>query len=225
MKPRILISGTMGKMDNYIRAVEAAGGIAVARYAPMPEQKKGIITAEDAHGYDGLILCGGGDISPAMYSGQDAGLCRGIDPIREESDRCMCKAFWRAKKPVLGICRGMQMINVLFGGTLLEDLGELNEIHKGNQEGDRYHLVSAQEGSLLHQLYGGRFPVNSSHHQAVERPGEVFCVTCQAEDGTIEAIESPTLPILGVQWHPERHKLGGAVFTHFVNMCKKGPLV
>ena len=210
MKPHILISGTEGKMDNYIRAVKASGGIAAAQYAP----------AVNAEGFDALLLCGGGDITPALYGGEDGGLNHGIDPVREASDLEMIAAFLRQEKPVLGICRGMQMLNVFFGGTLVQDLGEGNRLHLG-EDADKYHMVNALPGSVFQWCYGAEFVVNSFHHQAVLHPGRGLRVTCRAQDGTAEGIEHEYLPLLGVQWHPERHSEGWRLMEHFVLLCKE----
>lgn len=219
MKPRILISGTAGQMKHYVSAVRAAEGDCFARYAPT-------LGAEH---FDALLLCGGGDIEPALFGAADSGLNRGVDHRRERSDLALIPAFLARRKPVFGVCRGMQMINVALGGTLLQDLGEKNAVHEGTETGDRIHSVTAGD-SALRQIYGARFPVNSCHHQAVLAPAPGMRVVSRAEDGTIEALEHETLPVFGVQWHPERLCLefarSGAVdglelFRYFVGLCRR----
>lgn len=207
--PRILISGSAGKMDNYIRAVEAQGGTADARYAPWV----------NAAAYDGLILGGGGDITPALFGAADSGLNREIDPLRERSDLAVIRAFIAQHKPILGICRGMQMLNAALGGTIEQDLGQRNEIHSGTAAGDRFHLVTAKKGTLFYKLYGPEFTVNSYHHQAVLVPAEGFCITCHAPDGTPEGMEHESLPVLATQWHPERLAEGAELMRYFIRLC------
>lgn len=209
MKPRILISGSLGHMDNYVRAVEKAGGVPTAIHAPL-----------EFDGYDGLILAGGEDISPELYGEVNDGLSIGMDKEREESDRMAVEAFIKAGKPILGICRGMQMLAVIFGGNMIQDLGEGCKTHRAEGGVDKFHIVRSEKGTLLEALYGEEFETNSSHHQAVKTVSEDFVVTAYAKDGTTEAIEHKTLDILGVQWHPERYDGGAKLIEWFVNQCK-----
>ena len=135
--------------------------------------------------------------------------------------------------PVFGICRGMQLINVALGGGLIQDLPpEQKRFHAGVKS-DAVHPVAALEGSLLHRLYGPVFPVNSSHHQAVDRLGEGLRAAAWAESGFAEAIDLPGYPLLGVQFHPERMSFGkrrldtidgAAIFSWFLALCQGGEL-
>lgn len=202
---KILISGTEGKMDNYIRAVEAAGGIADAQYAPKVGH----------YSYDGLLLCGGGDLSPALLGEEPLATDSDVDPVREASDIRQIAAFAVAGKPILGICRGMQVLNVVLGGSLIRDLGGLCVIHSGHD-----HIAIA-DGGALEALFGHAFLVNSFHHQAIRVPAPGFHVTLRGPDGTVEAIEHEALPILGVQWHPERQTGGEKLFAYFLNLAKQ----
>ena len=210
MKPRILISGSVGHMDNYARAVENAGGIPVAVHAP-----------EEFENYDGLILAGGEDISPELYGQENSGLSVGMDADREKSDGIAVDVFVRAGKPVLGICRGMQMLNVLFGGDMIQDLGEECKTHTAEGNVDKFHAVNTVANTMIYKLYGERTEVNSSHHQAVKTVPETFAVSAYAQDGTVEAIEHKKLDIWGVQWHPERYDGGAKLIAWFVNKCGK----
>ncbi len=216
MKPTILLSTGGGNAENYLSAIEAAGGEGTARYLPAPELS-----------YDGLLLTGGEDMDPARF-GQENTHSRGIDPARDEAELALLDAFCGANKPVLAICRGHQVANVWLGGDLIQDLGELVPFHR-KEEGDQIHLVRAAEGSLLCRLYGPVFPVNSSHHQGLGRLGKGLTVTARSEGGVIEAAEHDTLPLLCVQFHPERMTGalarpdtvdGGAVFRAFLGMCQ-----
>lgn len=148
-----------------------------------------------------LLLPGGGDMDPSLYG--EAG--RGSRNVRRELDLAqlaLLNAFVQEKKPVLGICRGMQVINVYFGGTLIQDLPTAC-LHLAPGD-DLVHSCLARPGTLLSTLYGKTFPVNSAHHQGIGRPGQSLSVIAQATDGVAEALLHNTLPIMGVQWHPER---------------------
>ena len=213
MKPLLSVGGNQ---ENYMAAVERCGAQAQAFYLP-----------EVSTDYDGLILCGGSDIHPKHF-GQEINGAVKIDERRDQTELALLDAFVKAGKPVLGICRGCQVMNVYFGGTLIQHLAQ-TPMHRSDKSGvDCIHAVTAVEGSILHRLYGARFTVNSSHHQAVGVVGKELCAIATA-DGVIEAIQHNRLPILGVQWHPER--MSGAlrredtvdgihIFEHFLQWCK-----
>lgn len=155
----------------------------------------------DLSGYDRLLLPGGGDIHPSWFGQTD----HGSASVDQELDRAQFRlldAFARAGKPVLGICRGIQLINVYFGGDMIQDLptGALHRYHKG----DQYHSALNAPGSLLHGLYGNSCLVNSAHHQGCGRIGSGLTIAQTAPDGVVEGLAHMKKPILGVQWHPER---------------------
>lgn len=220
MTPHILISAATAKPDaalNYENAVRAAGGTFVTRYCPEVDLS-----------FDGLLLTGGGDVEPARYGQEDRGSLL-IDPERDRAELALVKAYWDAGKPILGICRGMQILNVALGGTLVQDLGEhLNPFHR-RIDADKVHPVASQAGSILHSLYGSLFSVNSAHHQAADRPGDGAVIAARSEAGVAEALEVPGKAVLGVQFHPERmtgsHLRpdtvdGAAIFQWFIEQCK-----
>ena len=194
MRPRILISGCEGSRENYEKAVLLAGGEPYSYYLPK-------ISSD----YDGLILAGGGDLDPGRY-GQSNTASTAIDPQRDEVELTLTEVFVRAKKPILGICRGHQVVNVALGGTLAQDLGrKLRLFHGQDEQGhDREHPIRCIYGSHLHRLYGDLSHVGSAPHQVVSQPGKDLYVTAVTECGLIEATEHLTLPIVTVQWHPER---------------------
>lgn len=212
-----MVSTGGGNAANYLAAVEAAGGVGAARYLPAPDLS-----------YDGLVLAGGGDMDPARFGQEDRG-SRDIDRARDKAELALLDAFCGAEKPVLAVCRGHQMVNVWLGGDLIQDLGpELVPFHQ-RAGGDQTHLVRAEKGSLLHRLYGPVFPVNSSHHQALGRLGRGLAATAWSEDGVVEAVEHDTLPIISVQFHPERMTGmlarpdtvdGGRIFRAFLGLCQ-----
>ena len=184
-------------------------------------------------GCAGLLLCGGGDLDPVLYGQPDQG-SQPPDPARDQAELELFRAFYQAGRPILGVCRGMQIINVALGGTLLQDLGDVRRPSHTHPQADQVHPVRAQPGSLLHTLYGPRFSVNSSHHQAVDCPAPGLVLTLRAVDGVPEAIEHPSLPILGVQFHPERMSGpllrpdtvdGAPIFRWFLALCgRTGPV-
>lgn len=174
----------LGNFPNYVNALNFCGA-EICREHP-----------EDC---DALLLPGGGDIDPKLYGQEN----RGSAGIQEERDRLEAEAFRifaERGRPIFGVCRGAQMVNVMLGGTLHQD------IPGHRQEGnDELRHGSHTVDPLLISLYGERFIVNSTHHQSVDRLGEGLRAVQWAEDGTIEAIRHDTLPIFAVQWHPERH--------------------
>lgn len=155
-----------------------------------------------------LITCtvflfpGGGDINPELFGETN----RGSINIDTELDLLQLRAFQYAfaqKIPILGICKGMQLINVALGGTLIQHLPTA-DVHTNSQH-DTYHTTTISPNSFLHALYGDHIIVNSRHHQSVDRLGtHLRTIQWCTSDKCIEAIEHTRYPIWGVQWHPER---------------------
>ena len=216
-KPKILLSGKM-KYQNYIDAVENTGGISIGKDLPQYSPE-----------YDGLILCGGPDVDPAYY-GEPINGSGTIDIERDEAEFALIKAFVEAGKPILGICRGCQVLNVYFGGSLHQHL-ETAETHRSGTKEDLIHPIRVTENSLLHRLYRESFTVNSFHHQGIRQLGKGLKVTAISDaDGVIEAVEHESLPILAFQFHPERmccsHSRtdtvdGMKIFEYFITLCKE----
>lgn len=161
---------------------------------------------------DALVLSGGVDIHPEMYDG-DPAYPKKPKAWKKERDVFEQSLFEFALKhdmPVLGVCRGLQLINVCLNGTLIQDLGDAgDETHEGVKEIDKQHPVRVVGGTLLHAIAGeAAGEVNSAHHQAIDKLGSGLRINCMAEDGTIEGIEwadpAGKSFLLGVQWHPER---------------------
>ena len=187
---KVLISCSTHDAALYRKALEKFNIEAVLSGAP-----------EDVADYDGLLLPGGGDISPVFYHRKNRGshhICISEDIVQ----LLMFHRFMEQKKPILGICKGMQVINVALGGTLIQALPTVTSHAWHN--GDRYHPTTIVKGSILSSLYGTHMITGSAHHQAVSTPGKGLKAVQHAHDGVIEGFEHESLPILGVQWHPER---------------------
>lgn len=166
-----------------------------------------------AERFDGLFLQGGADLDPRLY-GEDPRPCTiGVDPVRDRFELDLLRAFDRAGKPVLGICRGMQLINIAFGGSLHQDLlldGVTTESHVISERYDEHgHALTIRDGGRFADWYGAgsRFCINSIHHQAAKVVAPGFVVEAQADDGVVEAISCMDRArfVVGVQWHPEFH--------------------
>jgi putative glutamine amidotransferase len=162
---------------------------------------------------DGLLLAGGVDMDPATYNEEKSPLCGVIDPPRDLVEMQLARWALADGKPIFGICRGLQVLNVVMGGSLFQDVtAECSTAIKHDYvptEGwSRDHLaheITIHSGTRLHAALGtSRAMVNSMHHQGIDRLGEGLAVTAVAPDGLIEAIEAPGRNfLLGVQWHPE----------------------
>lgn len=168
---------------NYVRAVELAGGRICG----------------DPAAADGLLLPGGGDLAPDLCSLPPDAPCRDVDRARDEQELALCRWFLQERRPILGICRGAQVLAVALGGTLLADIPGHGGLPGG---GDRLH--ETRTAGILTALYGPACTVNSCHHQAVDRLPDTCRILQVSADGVIEAFSHRTLPALGVQWHPER---------------------
>lgn len=186
-------------LSEYAHQVTAAGGIPF--HVPL-----GTDVAPLAGKLDALVLAGGDDLDPRQYGAVASPLIGPIDPRRDEFELALFQAMLDGGRPVLGVCRGAQLINVALGGTLVADL----PLGCGQSHGSyaypralRRHSVRFVPGSLAHRLYGDEAEVNSFHHQAVDLLGRGVTVTGRADDGVVEAVELGGAPVLGVQWHPE----------------------
>lgn len=209
----------------YAQAVWAAGGEAVLLPCNPDKSNCGQIVSM----LDGLLAPGGHDIDPALFGEEVLDECGGFSRYEDEYDMELIKEAVKQGKPVLGICRGMQVINVLYGGTLYQDIPsqyskELvhTRIHPVQEN---FHTVDIEEGSYLAKILGEtrNVKVNSSHHQAVKDVAEGFKVTAKAPDGVIEAMENEDASILCVQWHPERMQdmeMYRKLMKDFVDRCR-----
>lgn len=189
--------------DFYVQAVVAAGGIPVLIPSQKPANASGI--------YDriaGLLLAGGPDLDPQYFGEEPVNGLGEITPARDSLELELCRLALQGRKPVLAICRGLQVLNVAAGGTLHQDLASITkQMH--SQKAPRWyptHEVEILEGSrLFSAAKGGSYRVNSFHHQAINTLGEGLVAVAWSRDGLIEAVEGTSREshIVGVQWHPE----------------------
>lgn len=189
----------------YTDALVAAGLLPVV-VAPLPAQLA-VQVLEIAHG---LVLTGGADVAPQRYRAVPHPTVDDVDEGRDDCEIALVRAARERRVPTLAICRGIQLANVAFGGTLVQDIPSecpaAGEHDAGAARARRLHPVHVDEGSLLASALGTRELVtNSLHHQALARVGDALRVTARAEDGIIEGAEStdPAWWMIGVQWHPE----------------------
>ena len=207
-KSRIALPEIGQNVENYTQALKAADLEPVVISVQACQTEKGLqqeyldYSQFQAENYDGLLLPGGVDIHPGRYGQENhgsVGIVEALDALQLD----VLAAFVKERKPVLGICRGLQLINVFFGGTLIQDL-PCSVIHsKKPGEKDKAHPCIAHDGSWIAGLYGQEFCHNSAHHQAVDRLGEGLIADSNCPlDGTIEALHHEKLPVYAVQWHP-----------------------
>ncbi|WP_186575948.1 gamma-glutamyl-gamma-aminobutyrate hydrolase family protein [Aquibacillus kalidii] len=192
--------------EDYVRSTERAGGVPFI----LPVMKDVDSIKQQVAALDGIIISGGDDVNPLMYGVEPHILQGEINPERDAFDEQLIKAAVEANKPILAICRGMQILNVVFGGTLYQDLSYIDGsyIKHDQYSGPSYpsHSVSIEPDSFLYTIFEDKVTmINSFHHQAVKDIAHGFKVTARAKDRVVEAIEKDddSSFVIGVQWHPE----------------------
>lgn len=206
----------------YIEALKRAGAVPVL-VPPQPEN-----AADVVEGLDGLLLAGGDDCDPSEYGEEKHPTCDPMDPQRQRNDLGLAKAAREHGIPTLGICLGVQVMNVAAGGTLIQDIESSvdTEINHASEPSDRHrHDVLIDAATNLGRILGAQeLNVNSSHHQAVGRVAEGLRVNSHAPDGVVEGLEDPAHPFyVGVQWHPEDmpgEASATAIFGAFVEAAR-----
>lgn len=190
---------------DYIESVVTNGGTPLI--LPFCEDETAI--RQQVQTVDGLLLSGGQDVSPHLYGEEPSQRIGDTFPARDVYEFTLIEEALRQNKPILGICRGMQILNTYFKGSLYQDLSEIpGTVYKHNQQRQPRlvtHHVDIKKDSLLYQIFAvEELMVNSFHHQAVKKLGEGLKLSAAAKDGVVEAFEKPDYPyLLAVQWHPE----------------------
>ncbi len=213
---QIYILGDKTTWVNYSNAIEFCGGTVVFSNE-----------IEDSKSCDGLLLTGGYDLNPMLY-GEKNLHSEHIDDFRDDKELELIRIFSELNKPILGICRGLQVLNVAFDGTLIQDVENVQTHSRCGSNYDKIHTVNSEKENFITKLYSNKFSVNSSHHQAIGKLSSEFTPLVRSNDGIIEAIMHKEKPIFAVQWHPERMMLnhqqsetvdGKHIFCSFLLLC------
>jgi putative glutamine amidotransferase len=210
----------------YFGGVEQAGGLP----SLLPLTDDPACWEAYCQGFDGFVFTGGQDVAPSYFSQEKLPQCGYQSPERDAQELFMLRRLRELDKPVLGICRGLQAINVALGGTLYQDLPTQHPsqvVHRQTMPFDLpHHQVEIFENSMLRSLVGhAHLSVNSMHHQAVWEVAPGLSVAAAAPDGIVEALELPGARFfLGVQWHPEHmwqsYDSGKRIFQGLVDACR-----
>ena len=198
---KLLLSAGSRQPIQYIKAFQRLGAECILEEAQEAEAA-------------GLVLCGGGDPDPALFGEENRG-SYGIDRERDQRELMLIHTYLKAGKPILGICRGAQLLNIAFGGSLIQHL-DTAQLHIA-AGGECFHELRC--GGLLKELYGRKLLANSSHHQGFGRIGRGLRPIAEAPDGIIEGFIHQKLPVLGVQFHPERMEKGNLLLEAFLKRC------
>lgn len=210
--------------DDYIKSVIKAGGIPVI--IPLIKSEKDI--KEQLDMVDGIIISGGHDVNPLLYGEEPSQKLGGILPKRDDFDINLIRLAMEAKKPILGICRGHQLLNVVNGGSLYQDLSFIEGCYiKHNQaslSNIPTHTIKIKKGTKLREILGEETMCNSFHHLAIKEVAKGFIASAVSKDGIVEAIEHEGEEfVMGVQWHPEmmsaENKNMLSIFTKLVEAC------
>lgn len=211
--------------DKYVQAIIRAGGIPVI----LPACEDPAVMEAMVDGLDGIVLSGGGDVDPAIYGQRANGHLGTVSPRRDAAEIALAKyVIEKTDKPLLGICRGVQVMNVAMGGTLHIDLPDAGKLCHSLTMYPRHmttHQVEVVEDTKLAKIMQDADRVNSFHHEAVDQLADCFVITAKSiPDGVIEAIEIPgDRFVVGVQWHPEElttREEAARLFHTFVEMAK-----
>ena len=213
----------------YFGGIETAGGLP----SLLPLSDSPALWEEYCQSFDGFVFTGGQDVDPAVYGQERLPQCGYQAPLRDAQELFMLRRLRVLNKPVLGICRGIQVLNAALGGTLYQDLptqAPSPVVHRQDKPYDLpHHQVTIAPGTLLHGLVGQtHLSVNSMHHQAVLTPAPGLTVSAWAQDGIIEALELPVARFfLGIQWHPEHmwkdYASARAIWRGLVSACEASP--
>ena len=190
--------GTSSLGDSYVEAVNLAGGIPVMIPTVRNDEEAARVVAL----FDGIIFSGGEDVQPSYYSEAVLNETVNWNIIRDVSDIALARAALAQKKPILGICRGSQLMNVAMGGTLIQDIPTQVPQTVGHSRGNM-HMIGLEKDGFLYRIFGAdSIRVNSFHHQGVKDPAPSVKIVARTGDGVVEAYEADK--VWGVQFHPEK---------------------
>lgn len=237
MKPTIALTCRIQNFDNqdriynnysYFDAIQKAGGIPIILPILNPKEIE-----QMADKFDGLCVTGGEDLDPIFFNQDPHPSIYQTWKEIDETDLALIQAFLKRKKPILGICRGIQAINVALGGDLYQDINTQVEkidprFHQqqkveGYTMNDVFHKVAFQEGTQFHEIFGDSTMVNSFHHQSIQKLAPALTCSGLSPDGIIEAVEIKD-QILAVQWHPEKLIADSKqldLFKNFIALCSR----
>ena len=209
--------------SKYTASLKRAG--AEVRWIELEKTEKAV---KEALCCDGLLLPGGADIEPSLYGRERQEKCGKPNELRDRAEIPLYNAFVQTGKPILCICRGFQLLNVMNGGTLHQDISEIKRCNHSDflKRAKAVHSITVTGGTRLHSIFGKEsVGVNSLHHQAVETVGENLTVSAVSEDGFVEAVELNGHPFcIGVQWHPEhmskKYPLQQKLFDEFIKAAE-----
>ncbi len=218
-----------GSWKDEIESITEVGGVPVLIPAILePEDVERMVNR-----LDGILFAGGGDIDASFYDSRNAEWFENVHTERDRMEFALARAAIANDKPLLAICRGIQLLNVALEGTLIPDIGKT--IHDGLQHRIKpgspgilaEHAITLEAESKLEKIFHSRhLRVNSAHHQAIDKPGKGLVVTSRSADGIIEGVELPGHPFcIGVQWHPEvkngNHESMKPLFEAFIEAARK----
>ncbi len=230
-KPKIGITSSISPMkypnayllgENYVNSIIDAGGIPII----IPTCDIDYID-EYADSIDGLLLPGGEDINPLLYGDEPVKEVTYMNGSKDSFEIQLVKKMFMESKPIFGICRGAQVINVAFGGTLIQDIPSQSDSkisHRQSSQifGEPTHTVKIKQNSLMNELLGDTVLVNSVHHQAIDSLADGFSSSAHALDGIVEAIEHKNKLCYAVQWHPEamykKYHEFAKLFEHLIEL-------
>lgn len=211
----------------YGEAIVDCGGVSVLLVKTLDEDK----VRKQVEALDGLILAGGNDIDPEFLGEGPHQNLGEIEPGRDKYEMLLIKYALEMNKPILGICRGCQILNIAQGGTMYQDIySQMDDVYQHSQKAPVQHMshfIDIEKDSKLHEIMGKEnIKINSFHHQANKEAGPGFKVVARSKDGVVEAIESTEHEfVIGVQWHPECtygvDEYSQKLFQRFVDTAKK----
>lgn len=211
--------------NDYVQTVAMAGGTPfilplITDYETIKKQIEAV---------DALVISGGYDVNPLIYGEEPIQQQGFLCPERDEYDIKVIKIALELKKPILGVCRGLQILNAALGGTLYQDTSKIEEGYIKHHQSSRpdvpSHSINVVKGTKLYDILGEKTFTNSFHHQAIKELAPGFKVSAKAKDGVIEAIEKEEGFIIGVQWHPEMMARKDSkmldLFKELIKQCNK----